>query len=923
MELRLLGPVELWDGGRPVDLGAPRQRAVLAALAWDAGRLVRTDELVDRVWGDEPPARARESLHSYVARIRRVLADCAQPAPVRLASRSGGYVLECAPELVDVHLFQALTAAGPGHPDPERLRQALDLWRGRPLSDVSGPWADRVRAGLDRRHLDTVLAWADGQTRRGDTAPAVAALSDLSAQHPLSEPVTAALMRALHAAGHGAEALRQYAALAARLAEELGADPGAELQAVHRSILRGEPPAAVEPAPPVASPPTVTGPAMLPPDVYGFTGREAQLARLDAVLAKSAQQATAVVIGLVTGTAGVGKTTLAVHWAHRTRDRFPDGQLYLDLRGFAPGSAVPTADAARRLLDALSVPSRRRPSEVDAQLDLYRSELAGRRVLVLLDNARDEAQVRPLLPGSSTAMVIVTSRNRMPGLIATNGAQPVAVDLLSDDEARALLAYRLDDGRAAAEPRAAEHIVRRCARLPLALAVVAARAAQHPEFPLSRFAADLAGPQAGLDALTGDDTSTDVRAVLSSSYRALDPAAARLFRLLGVWSGPQVTLPAAASLGALPVAQAQVLLARLAQAHLLTEVGTGRYVLHDLLSAYAAELARHRLDPDGQRRALRRLLDHYLHTAQAAALVLYPQRDHDRLSPAEEGTVLDPPATLEAAFAWFDSEMELVAAAAQQAAASGFDQHVGLLARASSTFLHRRGRWHEQAVLQTAALHAARRLGDAPAEARANLSLGHTATALGRNEEALIHYARATAQYSALGDLDGQAQTHFHLSWMQERAQRLDDALHHAEQALRLSVAAGSRAGQADALNSVGWYHALRGDHDGAIRHCRQSLELHQLLGNRSGQANAWDSIGYSHARLGRHREAITHYRMALELFQQVESTMDEAEVLDHLGDAYAELGEHSQARESWARALRLLDPLDHPDAAAIRAKLA
>jgi len=503
VELRLLGPVEIDAAGRRVEVGHPRQRCVLAALAADAGRLVPVDTLVDRVWGTELPGQPRQALYAYLARIRRLIDEADPGGTSRLVHRSGGYLLDVDPDRVDLHRFRRLVtrARDRGPADPRRvvlLREALDLWRRVPLAGLTGEWPGRVREGWQREYLDAVTAWADAELPAGNAGDAVVRLTDLVEQHPLDESLAAALMRALHAAGRGADALDRYAKVRGRLVEKLGVDPGPELQRLHQAILRGERSTpAQEPA--AARQPRPTVPAQLPADARGFAGRTAQLDHLDAVLAAAGTQPTALVMFVLSGTAGIGKTTLAVHWAHRVRDRFPDGQLYVNLRGFDPtGAVLAPADAIRRFLDAFDVPPPRIPTDLDAQVALYRSLLADRRMLIVLSVA----------------------------------------------EARELLTRRLA-GRVAAQPDAVDKLITRCARLPLALAVVAAHAATQPRLPLAALADQLRDAQGRLDALsTGDAPATDLRAVFSWSYRTLSEAAARLFRLLGRHPGPDLSTPA-------------------------------------------------------------------------------------------------------------------------------------------------------------------------------------------------------------------------------------------------------------------------------------------------------------------------------------------------------------------------------------------
>jgi hypothetical protein len=494
---------------------------------------------------------------------------------------------------------------------------------------------ERYLAGLERR-IDLDLA-------DGSQVDLAAELGELTGRYPLRESLWVRLLVVLERSGRPAEALDRYEAIRVRLAEELGTDPGPELQRVHTDLLAGRPPGlpgGVLPATARVVPATArVVPRQLPADTDMFTGRDAALKTLDRLLDDQDESTPRpVVISAIAGTAGIGKTALAVHWAHRVADRFPDGHLYVNLRGFDPsGSPMEPAEAVRGFLDALQVSPQGIPASLEAQAGLYRSLLAGRRMLVLLDNARDADQVAPLLPGAPGCLVLVTSRNQLPGLVAAAGAHPVALDLLSRDEAVQLLARRLSHDRVTAEPHATQELVTRCAGLPLALAIVAARAATHPEFPLAALADQLHEARDGLDGFDGGDTATDARAVFSCSYHSLGTPAARLFRLLGLHPGPDVTAGAAASLAGHPVAQVRPLLAELARAHLVVEHAPSRYAFHDLLRAYAGELAHTQDTGTDRRAATHRMLDHYLHTAHGADLLLYGHSETITPDPAQPG----------------------------------------------------------------------------------------------------------------------------------------------------------------------------------------------------------------------------------------------------------------------------------------------
>lgn len=677
-----------------------------------------------------------------------------------------------------------------------------------------------------------------------------------------------------------------------------------------------------------ATPNRLPVPRQLPPALPGFVGRTAQLAQLDAACAgpDAAADDGMAPAGVVTlsGTAGVGKTTLAVHWAHRVADRFPDGQLYVDLRGFdSTGTVVTPVEAIRGFLEALEVPPERIPTHLSAQVGLYRSLLAGRRMLVLLDNARDAEQVRPLLAGSPTCLVLVTSRNRLAGLVAAEGARPLGVELLSAAEAWQLLARRLGADRLTVEPRAVDEIIERCARLPLALAVLAARGAANPGFPLASLAAELREAPRPLESFDAGDAGTDVQAVFSWSYRSLTPPAARLFRLFGCHPGPDIGVAAAASLAGVPREQAPRLLAELAHAHLVTEHAPGRFGAHDLLRAYALQQAE-RFEPASARRAaIRRGLDHYLHTAHAAALLLQPGRDPVTLAPVAPGVLPEEIIDHGRALAWFTTEYPVLLAAVAHARHVGFDGHAWQLAWTLVDFLQRRGRWPDLAAAQRTALAGARCAGDRLGQANAHRDLARVLSRLGRVDEAATNYRQALAIFGALGDHTGQARTHRAFGAMLDGLGRHAEALEHGQRALTLYRDAGHVAGEASARNAVGWAHAQLGQYAPALTHCGQALTLLRRTGDRHGEANTWDSLGFIHARLGDHAEAIRCYGRALRLYRRISDRYDEADTLSRLGESRQAAGDTVGAVRTWRRALRILDDLGHPDGDRVRALLA
>jgi DNA-binding SARP family transcriptional activator len=605
VEFRLLGSVELRAGGRAVDIGGPRERSLVAALAVDAGRPVPVETLIDRVWGQAPPARARHALQVYVSRLRGLLRRVAEgAAPVRVVHGAGGYLLDVDPDRVDLHRFRRMVehARDRQCPDPVRvtvLESALALWRGPLLGNLPVDWATRARPAWEQRHLEAVQSWAHASLRIGDPAAVIARLTDLVVEHPLAESSAAVYMRALCAAGRPAAAVDHFARFRRLLADELGIDPGPELQQLHQAILRGEPippvprerPAAPgvpgatrsPAAPAVAAAPI--HPAQLPPDSPAFTGRRTELAQLLSLALDSA--AGGLAVAAIVGMPGVGKTALAVHTAHRLADRFPDGQLVVELHGYTQHAApVAPADALARALRALGVPPELIPDGVGERAGLYRSRLAGRRVLILLDNAADESQVQPLLPGAPGCLVLVTSRRCLSGL---DHAAIVPLDPLSQPDAVGMFARVLGGDRMAAEPpELVAETVELCGRLPLAIRMAAARLVSHPSWGVRYLVERLrAAPNRPSELTCGQ---RGVAAALDGSYRRLTVEQQRCYRVLGRHPGPQVDPPAAAGLLGVPLVQAHRLLDQLLDEHLLREPTPGRYEFHPLIRAHAAAL---------------------------------------------------------------------------------------------------------------------------------------------------------------------------------------------------------------------------------------------------------------------------------------------------------------------------------------------
>jgi tetratricopeptide (TPR) repeat protein len=671
-----------------------------------------------------------------------------------------------------------------------------------------------------------------------------------------------------------------------------------------RSVQRGDGNADLPPSP------EAKAPQQLPMTVRDFTGRAGELEKLTSLLEEAAPPGGTMVIA-IDGTAGIGKTALAVQWAHQVAGRFPDGQLYVDLRGFDPaGPPMEPAEAVRGFLDAFEVPAERIPVSLDAQAALYRSLLAGRRVLVVLDNARDADQVQRLLPGSPDSTVVVTSRKELTGLVAAKGAVLLTLDVLSHAEADEMLARRLGRDRAAAEPQAVQQIIARCARLPLALSIVVARAAAHQDFPLADLAEELRDAERRLPALDAGEAAANVMAVFSWSYQQLSEQEARMFRLLGLHPGPDITAPAAASLAATPLTDARLLMDKLDRANLITQRVPGRFTFHDLLREYAARQTRTLDSSTDQNAARQRMLDHYLHTAQAAWSLSYPhlQRPITLASPLA-GVTPEEPADYPAAWAWFTAEYPVLLAAIQLAA-TGHYTYVWQLPHALVPFFERQGHWHDFARTHDDALTAAEEHADQQGQAHTHLGIGHRCTRRGRLDEARPHLQDALRLFEELGDPAGEAVAHSWLGLTFQIQQRYEEALADLQQAVDLARTGGYQRSIAAALNGLGWFHALRGNGRLALLHCQQSLDLYHDIGDRWGEFLVLDSIGYAHHRLRNHRQAVGYFEQSLNIAREFGDLYKKATVYEHLGDAHHADGNTTQAHDAWQQALGILHQL-------------
>ncbi|GAA1337088.1 BTAD domain-containing putative transcriptional regulator [Catellatospora bangladeshensis] len=917
-EFRLLGPVEAGRGGARVDLGHPRQRGVLAVLLVEANRPVPADRLLDRVWGGRPPARGRGTLYNYLSRLRAALSAA---EGVSLVRRSGGYLLDVDERAVDLHRFRDLLGRARAADDDRRavalFDRALALWRGEPLPELDTPWAEDVRAALGRERLAAESEHADAALRCGRHTALLPALAARAARRPLDERVAGQLVLALYRDGRQADALEHYRRVRARLAEELGADPGPSLRHLHQRVLTGDPgldgPAALPPArppgpppPPRATPAPTPVPRQLPAAPRSFTGRVGELAALSGFLDDAATgEAGQVPVTVVCGAGGIGKTALALHWAHRNAHRFPDGHLFVDLHGFSPAHRpVAPDDALRGFLTALGVAPDRVPDDPAAKAALYRSLVAGKRVLVVLDNAAGADQVDPLLPGAPTCAVLVTGRNRLAALIDRYDARHLRLGVLTRAEALALVAARAGAPRVAAEPGATDELVDRCGRHPLALSITARHARTRPRAPLAELAAELR--HLGLDVLDHDDPSASLPTVLSWSLRGLTPEQRRVFALLGIAPGPDTDLPAAACLTGLPAARARRALDALEDASLVDRHTGGRYAMHDLVRDYATTVA-DELAPPVRAAALRRAVEFYLHTAHTAQLRLDPHQEPIDLDPPATGVHPRPLPDALAAMAWLDAEYPHLSAAQDTAAAHRWHREVWQLAWVLGTFHARRGHHPDELARWQAALDAATHLPDPATRIHAHRCLGRAHIHLGRPAEAVGHLDRSLALARAHHAPALQARAHRVLAEARSRGGDDRRALEHARQALEICRALGDPVGQARAHADAGWVAALLGDHDTARAHCRDALALNRdHRDDPEVEAHVLDSLGYVDHRTGHHRQAVDRYRQALTLYRPLGSTYSSAETLDRLGRAHLALREHHHARAAWREALEL-----------------
>lgn len=920
MRFRILGPFEAYDSdGAPVRLHAPKQRALLTVLLLHANESLSIGRIESALWPGQPPPSAPGVVRTYMSGLRHTLRLDDKGSLPRLTKEPAGYRLVLAAADLDLAVFDDLSSRG--HDAFHRgdktqaarlLSAALALWRGEPAADiVLDTYTSAIIAGLDERRLVAEETWADAQLALGGGADLVGRLRRLAADQPLRERIRSQLMLALSRAGRKAEALEEFRALRGRMIDELGVEPSATVQKLHQRILINDPALVVAPAQSLV-------PRQLPRDTSHFTGRDTELAAIEATL--SPVDVTSPSIAMVTGTAGSGKTALALHFAHLVADRFPDGQLFVDLRGHAAAEPVPAAEALGRFLHALGATDV--PGGTDEAAAMYRSLLSGKRVLILLDNAANASQVRPLLPGSPGCLVLVTSRSTLHGLVARDGGIPVAVGPLEQSESVALLRKILGGRRLDTEPGTAAAIAARCACLPLALRVAAERAVHRPQLTLAAMAAELEDERRTLDVLTtGEDDST-IRSVFSWSYRRLAPATARMFRLLGLHPGAEVSIPAAAALAGETISMTALALDQLASTHLAEEIATGRYRCHDLLRAYAFELAAD-IDPAIDRAAAtRNVLTWYLHTADAASRRIGGTRRRIALDPL--GPVL-PLAFLgyDDALAWCDMEQANLVAAVQRAATeAGLEAIAWQILAAASDFFRLHRPWAEWIACNEAGLAAARRAEDTQGQAWTLNELGRVYFELARYAEATACYEEALRLVRQTGDEHDEGTVLNNLASLYGETSRTVDALDYFLQGLDLARRTGNRFGEAVALGNVGEIHRRTGHARHAIICHREAMDIAIEIGDRQGQALALHNLGEAFEALRRPDTSREYYLRALKVYDETSDRHGKARTLRTLGDLLYSAGRTVDAREHWNQVLEILEDLGDRRAEEVRSLL-
>lgn len=893
---------------------------MLAGLLLRANRVVPVDELGRWLWNDDR-RRSKGALQTYVLRLRRALGD-----QVSIRTESGGYLIEVDDDLLDLSRFRALAARGQAALDGGESRQAaahfaeaLAQWRGPALLNVESDALHRDEAGqLAEERLRVRELWADALLEAGEYGTIVPELTRLTRENPLRERLHEQLMVALYRSGRQAEALDVHRRISGVLADELGLDPGPSLQRTRQAILTGTD--AAEPARyRLGVEPLV--PHQLPADPRTFAGRESDLKALHALLPEALDADASTPIASVEGMGGIGKTTLSVHFAHEIADRFPGGQIHLNLRGYGPGEPVEPAAALEAMLTALGVPCEQIPADLDGRAASWRTHTAGRRLLIVLDNANRTEQVRPLLPGPG-CLVLITSRWQLRALVATHGARRVALAELGAEDAVELLASTIGLERVARDPAATERFVRYCGGLPLAIRILAVRVAQFPGLPLDEFVDSLESEHDLLGSFDlADGDGTNIRSVFSYSYQALEPSAARLLRLLGLSTGVDFSVPAAAAVAGLDLTRTRPLLTTLAAAHLLAQPRPGRYQFHDLIRAYAGEAAEQVDTAEERDAALDRLLGWYLATAFNASRRMRPERYYRLLEPARlDGLAF---AEYHDALDWFDEEAGNLIAAVHLARRRRRDDVCWKLAWLLQSYFGTRSRLDDWRSVFGVALEAARDGGHRPGEAGILSGLGVVNGVVRQYEESRHYLERVLTIQRELGAREGEARAQYNLALAAHNLADYTGAYEHGMRALEIVRELGMGAFEASVLRALGDICTSMGDHEQALELADAALAIPGPDGSPVDTRFTQHTRGVALLGLGRLAEGIACISESVEMFFTMGEHYEAADVLSQLGTIHLRQGDGALARECWVRSARLLTELGHPDADDVRAKLA
>ncbi|SDI15257.1 AfsR/SARP family transcriptional regulator [Nonomuraea jiangxiensis] len=910
----ILGPWEVRIGRELTTVPAGRQRTILASLLLSVGESVSTPMLAQRLWPDQGPDWPQGAVHTYVTRLRRVL------GPELIQTCPDGYRLKVEADTVDLHRFRGLVRraglADAAEEELALLRESLKLWRGRPFGNSRDAWLEQEIVPL------LMEEWFAATERRIDLELAgeppghlIAELSDLTNRYPTRESLWARLITALHRGGRRAEALSAYQRVRTVLSEELGLDPGERLVQLHQTVLMGD--AADHPAIPPArrEPPR---PRQLPHDIVCFTGRSQELAALERLpygAPAPGRNGRAPTVVAIDGAPGTGKTTLAVHWAHRVAHGYPDGQLYLNLRGYGPADPMTSAAAAESLLRRLGVASEAIPVDVDERCALLRTILADRHVLILLDNARDADQVRPLLPGTS-GLVVVTSRNQLRSLSIRDGAYRVTLGAMPESQAIELLAATVGSARVAREPEAASRLVALCDHLPLALAVVAERAQRAAT--LGEVVEALEDEKARLDNLgTGEnDPNTDLRAVLSWSYGALSPAAAATFHVLGLHPAGDIALEAAAALAGLSPAEVERSVDQLLAAHLLEQRHPRRYQLHDLIRLYAVDQARLHMSDDERRAAVRRLLDHYLFASVSADRQLLPGRRREFVEPMRPQRPASPFADAGEALAWLELEFDSLRAVTSWAATSSeWAGYAWRTTMAMTSFFDARIPWSDGLDFLMSAVSAARTANEPVGEAYTLNSVGCHYSDRGEVGLAEKYFGEALTLFQQAGHVHGEAMALGNLGMVQGEAGKYETARRHLTRALELHESCEYPRGVGLVLDNLGMAHIVAGDYGRAVRAFRRAHEILVRAGDEPSDAQCLRNMGRAYAMTGDVRNAVRAFRLAIDIFRRMGNQRWEAVTLADLGEVLHEHGHALLARGILRTAHGMMKDLADPRA--------